>query len=474
MVSRTLSASLGRALKTASRRPRPLRAFATTVNIPTPITQTTTLSNGLTVATESHPHAQTATVGVWIDAGSRAETDKTNGTAHFLEHMAFKGTNRRSQHALELEVENLGAHLNAYTSREQTVYYAKSFRKDVPTAVDIVSDILQNSKLDNAAVERERDVILREQQEVDKQLEEVVFDHLHAVAFQGQPLGRTILGPKANILSINRGDLANYIKTNYTADRMVLVGAGGVDHDELVKLAEKHFSSLPVSSNPIPLGRLAHPRSTFVGSEVRIRDDEIPCAHVAIAVEGVGWSSPDYFPMLVMQSIMGNWDRSLGAAPLLSSRLSHIISSNNLANSFMSFSTSYSDTGLWGIYLVSENVMNLDDMAHFTLKEWTRMSVAPTDVEVERAKSQLKAGLLLGLDGTTAIAEDIGRQLVTTGRRMSPKQIENAVDAVTTEEIKRVAQKYLWDKDIAIAALGPIEGLLDYNRLRADMSSMLY
>lgn len=475
MVSRTVSVSLGRVVRSATRKPhRPLRSFATAVHIPTPITQTTTLPNGLTVATESHPHAQTATVGVWIDAGSRAETDKTNGTAHFLEHMAFKGTNRRSQHALELEVEDLGAHLNAYTSREQTVYYAKSFRKDVPTSVDIISDILQGSRLDSAAVERERDVILREQQEVDKQLEEVVFDHLHAVAFQGQPLGRTILGPKANILSIKRDDLANYIKTNYTADRMVLVGAGGVEHDELVKLAEKHFSSLPVSPNPIPLGRLAHARSSFVGSEVRIRDDEIPCAHIALAVEGVGWSSPDYFPMLVMQSIMGNWDRSLGAAPLLSSRLSHIISSNNLANSFMSFSTSYSDTGLWGIYLVSENLMNLDDLAHFTLKEWARMSMSPTNVEVERAKSQLKAGLLLSLDGTTAIAEDIGRQLVTTGRRMTPKQIENAVDAVSVEEIKRVAQKYLWDKDIAIAALGPIEGLLDYNRIRSDMSSMIY
>lgn len=471
MISRTVSASLGRVIRS---NPRALRSFATEVNIPAPITELSTLSNGLTVATEAQTHAQTATVGVWIDAGSRAETDATNGTAHFLEHMAFKGTGRRSQRALELEVENLGAHLNAYTSREQTVYYAKSFRKDVPKAVDIISDILQHSKLDAGAIERERDVILREQQEVDKQLEEVVFDHLHSVAFQAQPLGRTILGPKANILSIKRDDLSSYIKTNYTADRMVLVGSGGVDHQELVKLAEKHFSSLPVSPNPIPFGRLAHPKTSFVGSEVRIRDDDLPTAHIAIAAEGVGWSSPDYFPMMVMQAIFGNWDRSLGASPLLSSRLSHIISSNNLANSFMSFSTSYSDTGLWGIYLVSENLMNLDDLAHFTLKEWSRMSIAPTDVEVARAKSQLKAGLLLGLDGTTAIAEDIGRQLVTSGRRFTPKQIENAVDAVTTDEIRRVAQKYLWDKDIAIAALGSIEGLLDYNRIRSDMSSMMY
>ncbi|KAK0487204.1 Metalloenzyme, LuxS/M16 peptidase-like protein [Armillaria novae-zelandiae] len=464
---------LSRFVRSAIRAPRPYRAFATVHNVG-PQTEITTLSNGLTVATESQPHAQTATVGVWIDAGSRAETDKTNGTAHFLEHMAFKGTGRRTQHSLEVEVENIGAHLNAYTSREQTVYYAKSFSKDVPVAMDIISDILQNSKLENSAIERERGVILREQEEVDKQLEEVVFDHLHSVAFQGQSLGRTILGPKGNILSINRDDLSSYIKTNYTADRMVLVGTGGIEHEALVKLAEKHFASLPVSANPIPLGRLSHPKPTFVGSEVRARDDTIPTANIAIAVEGVGWSSPDYFPMMVMQSIFGNWDRSLGASNLLSSRLSHLLSSNNLANSFLSFSTSYSDTGLWGIYLVSENLMNLDDLLHNTLKEWTRMSISPEEVEVERAKSQLKAGLLLSLDGTTAVAEDIGRQLVTSGRRMSPQQIENAVDAVSVADIKRVAQKYLWDKDFALAALGSIEGLFDYNRIRSDMSSMIY
>lgn len=231
---------------------------------------------------------------------------------------------------------------------------------------------------------------------------------------------------------------------------MVLVGTGGVEHSELVSLAEKHFASLPVSSSPLPLGRsLPSTQTKFVGSEVRLRDDTMNTANIAIAVEGVGWRSPDYFPMLVLQSIFGNWDRSLGASPLLSSRLSHIISSNNLANSYLSFSTSYSDTGLWGIYLVTENLSNIDDLVHFTLKEWTRMSTAPTITEVERAKNQLKASLLLSLDGSTAIAEDIGRQLVTTGRRYTPKQIESAVSSVTVEEIQRVAQKYLWDKDVS-------------------------
>jgi processing peptidase subunit beta len=414
-------------------------------------------------------HAQTATVGVWIDAGSRAETDTNNGTAHFLEHMAFKGTGRRSQHALELEVENLGAHLNAYTSREQTVYYAKSFRKDVPQAVDIISDILQNSKLESGAIERERDVIVREQQEVDKQYEEVVFDHLHAVAYQGtshippystdfirphrrtgQALGRTILGPKKNILSIKRDDLASYIKTTIPPiawSSLAPVGSTMANSSRLPKSRSAHSPSPRAQSHSA-----ARPtrKPDFVGSEVRVRDDDIPTAHIAVAVEGVSWSSPDYYPMLVMQSIFGNWDRALGSASLLSSHLSDTIAKHNLANSYMSFSTSYSDTGLWGIYLVTENLANLDDLLHFTLREWTRMSIAPTTGEVERAKSQLKASLLLGLDGTTAIAEDIGRQLVTSGQRVSPRQIENAIDAVTPEEIKRVAQKYLWDKDVRV------------------------
>ena len=153
---------------------------------------------------------------------------------------------------------------------------------------------------------------------------------------------------------MSRDHLSDFITKNYTADRMCLVGAGSVKHDALVKLAEQYFASLPVSSNPIPLGGQSRPPTMFSGAEVRIRDDTMPTINFAIAVEGVGWRSPDYWPMLVMSSIFGNWDRGLGASPLLSSKLSHIISSNNLANSYMSFSTSYSDTGLWGIYMVSE------------------------------------------------------------------------------------------------------------------------
>ena len=172
-----------------------------------------------------------------------------------------------------------------------------------------------------------------------------MFDHLHATAFQHQPLGRTILGPRENIRDITRTELTNYIKNNYTADRMVLVGAGGIPHEQLVDLAEKHFGGLPTTSvqNSAYLQSKAKP--TFIGSEVRVRDDNIPAAHIALAVEGVSWNDDDYFTALVTQAIVGNYDKAMGSAPHQGSKLAGFVHQNDLANSFMSFSTSYSDTG---------------------------------------------------------------------------------------------------------------------------------
>lgn len=343
--------------------------------------------------------------------------------------------------------------------RENTVYYAKSFRDDVGKSVEILSDILQNSKLEESAIEREREVIIREQEEVNKQLEEVVFDHLHATAFQGQALGRTILGPRENILSIGRADLQKYIAENYRADRMVLAGAGGVPHEQLVELAEKHFAGLKPSSTPLTIGSSRGPKPDFVGSEVRMRDDTIPLAHIAIAVEGVSWKDPDYFTALVAQAIIGNFDRAMGNAPHLGSKLATLLHKHSLANAFMSFSTSYSDTGLWGAYMVTDNLTNIDDLVHFTLREWNRLAQTVTESEVERAKAQLKASLLLSLDGTTAVAEDIGRQIVTTGRRMNPSEIERVVGAITDKDVIAFAQRCIWDQDVAVSALGSIEGV---------------
>jgi processing peptidase subunit beta len=237
-----------------------------------PTTEITTLPSGLRVASETVPGSETATVGVWIDAGSRYETPHNNGAAHFLEHMAFKGTSRRTQYRLEIEIENMGGHLNAYTSREQTVYFAKVFGGDVGRAVDILADILLNSRLDPGSISRERDVILREMKEVNRHEEELVLDHLHATAFDGSGLGRTILGPEENILRLSRYDLREYIDTHYLAPSMVVAGAGRIDHGELCDLADRYFGGLrtELDEEQRRSGRaVCLDEGKFVGGDVR-------------------------------------------------------------------------------------------------------------------------------------------------------------------------------------------------------------
>ena len=235
-----------------------------------PTTDVTTLSNGLRVGSETTVGAETATVGVWIDSGSRYETAANNGAAHFLEHMAFKGTAKRTKQQLEEQIENMGGHLNAYTSREQTAYFAKVFKHDVPTAMEIISDILLNSTLSPEAISTEREVILREMQEVNKNQEELVLDHLHATAFQGTSLGRTILGSEENIRSLTRDQLVDYIQTQYTAPRMVVAGAGAIDHNQLCDLADQHFGSLPTTpSSSGSAVDVAMEPAVFTGSDYR-------------------------------------------------------------------------------------------------------------------------------------------------------------------------------------------------------------
>lgn len=443
----------------------------TLVNVPE--TVVTTLDNGLRVATEDSGNP-TCTVGVWIDAGSRYETEKNNGVAHFLEHMAFKGTSKRSQIDLELEVENMGAHLNAYTSREQTVYYAKCLSKDMPKAVEILADILQNSKFGEAEIERERGVILREMQEVETNLQEVVFDHLHSVAYQGTSLGLTILGPTENIKSIQRQDLIDYISLHYKAPRIVLAGAGGVKHDELVKLAQQHFGSVKTDYDAkVPPVELP---CRFTGSEVRVRDDDMPYAHVAIAVESCGWADPDNIPLMVANTLIGNWDRSHGGGTNVSSRLAAECASDpdNPCHSFQSFNTCYKDTGLWGIYFVSEGREEMDFFVQAIQREWMRICMSATEGEVTRAKNLLKTNMLLQLDGSTPICEDIGRQMLCYGRRIPLPELEARIDAVSAQTVRDACTKYLYDRCPAVAGVGPVEALTDYSQLRSNMYRIRY
>lgn len=429
-----------------------------------PETKISRLSNGLRIATEDSG-LPTCTVGLWIDAGSRHETEINNGVAHFLEHMAFKGTSKRSQTDLELEVENMGAHLNACTSREQTIFQAKCLTKDVERAVDILSDIVQSSKYGESEIEVERGVILREMQEIEMNLQELVFDHLHAAAFQNTPLGRTILGPIENIKSISRKDLVEFKSNHYVASNMVFAGAGGIKHEELVHLAEKYFGNLNSHGSDTHINMSP---CKFTGCESRLCDESMPLVHVALTVEGCGWMNPESIPLLIANILIGNWDRSHGSGGNLYSKLAHEVGSRNLSHSFLSFNTCYKDTGLWGIYLVSDG-KTLNDMIACVQEEWKRLCTSVTEEEVRRAKNLLLTNSLLLLDGSTPIFEDIGRQMLNYGRRIPLPEMEARIEMINANVVQEVCTNYLKNRPPTIAAIGPCSSMLDYNHLCKGM-----
>lgn len=404
----------------------------------------------------------TASIGVWVDSGSVYENQKNNGVAHFLEHMIFKGTDKRpNQHFIETEVENMGGSLNAFTSREHSAYYMKVLKDNIPNAVDILSDILQNSKFEPKLIDEERGTILSEMEHVQSKEAEVVFDQLHAAAFQGSSLGRTILGPVENIKSINRDDIQSFIKQNYTGQRMVVAAAGAIDHDTLVKQVEEKFKSIQAGGQS-PREAIANP---FVGSELRVRDDSLPLVHFAVAVRGLPWSHPDFFTLELIQTMIGSWDVSLAAGKNLSSQLAEVVATEQLAESYSTFFSCYQDTGLFGNFGVARPE-KVDDLVCEMMKEWQRIATSATKTEVERNKQKLITTSLIQYDGTSKICEGIGRQMLTLGRRISPQELYLRISEITVDDVRRVASTLLTDVSPAVTAVGPTSNFQDYSFTR--------
>ncbi|KAL4605018.1 cytochrome b-c1 complex subunit 1, mitochondrial-like [Arapaima gigas] len=430
-----------------------------------PETRVTTLDNGLRVASEETGQA-TCTVGLWISCGSRYESERTNGASFFLEHMAFKGTRKYPQSALEQEVESMGAHLSAYTSRERTAFYMKTLAKDLPKAVELLSEVVQNNVLSDSDLERQRGVLLRELEEMEGNQQEVCLDLLHTTAYQGTPLGQSVMGPSHNARTLTRQDLVDFISTHYKAPRMVIAAAGGVYHEELVSLATKHFGR--VSSDFEGGAAPVLTPCRFTGSEIRMRDDALPQAHIAIAVEGASVNSPDLIPLMVGNAIIGSCDITCGGEKNLSSRMARTAMTEKLCHSYQAFHTTYSDTGLLGVYFVTDK-HHIDDMMLLTLNSWMNLCTTVTDSDVERAKNALKTSFVGQLDGTTLVCEDIGRHVLDYGRRIPLAEWNAKIDMVTPKMVQNVCSKYIYDKCPAVVGVGPIEQLPDYNRVRSGM-----
>jgi len=442
-----------------------------------PPTKVTTLSNGMRVATQASPGGSVC-VGVFIKSGSRYETAESNGSAHFLEHMFFKGSANTSQSQLEKKVEQMGCRLNAYTSREQTVYYANVLKEDVNESLKTLSEMLLSSTFDNGAIEREKRTILQEMEEVEKVEEEVVFDNLHYTAYQTSPLGRTILGTEDNIKGMTRDLIVNYIQANYVASRMVVVAAGPVDHDDFANMVDKAFAQCPtIPSGPSVITDIAP--AYFTGSDIRVRDDDAPLAHIATAWETVELTHADSPATMVMQAMLGSFDSSFPSAVNSGSRMVSVLAGYNdrqypLVQSAMTFNTQYSDTGLFGVYYVTD-LANIKEAQWAVMREFQELAHNASDESVEIAKAQLKATIVGQLDASLSqVTEDIGRQLLNYGRRMHIAEMMARIDAVDAPTVRRVATNLFNDKCLAMSAKGNTSNIPDYNWLRRHTWSLRY
>lgn len=421
-----------------------------------PETRITTLPNGLRVATESNLAAKSAAVGIWVDAGSRFDPEDKSGVAHFLEQLVLKAENE--------EVENIGAQLDGFTTRDITWYSALVSGQNVGKGVEVLGQILQNPDFSEGKIDKVRNAILKERDQISAEGDLVIFDQLHATAFQYTPLGRPIVGPVNDMKLISKADIQEYFSSHYAAHRMVISASGAVKHEDVVEQVKKAFTKL--SANPTTTSQLvASDPANFTGSEVRIIDDDLPLAQFAVAFEGASVTDPDSVTLMVMQTMLGSWSKKDGAGKHVGSQLVQMVAINEIAQSFRTFSLNYKDTGLFGVYAVAKPDC-LDDLAYAIMHEVSKLSYRVTEDDVIRARNQLKSSLIRRCYGINGVAEDIGQQLLTYGRRIPFAELFARIDAVDARAVKHAADRFLFDKDIAIAAMGPIKGLPDYNWFR--------
>ncbi|MEM1389240.1 MAG: pitrilysin family protein [Pseudomonadota bacterium] len=409
-----------------------------------------TLPNGFRIVTELMPSMKSASLGVWIMAGGRHERIEQNGIAHFLEHMAFKGTQRRSALQIAEEIEDVGGYINAYTSREMTAYYARVLEDDVPLALDVIADIVLNPVFDALEIEVERGVILQEIGQVLDTPDDVIFDWLQEVAYPEQPLGRTILGPSERVRAFERGDLVDFVGEHYGPEKMILAAAGKVDHDAIVRAAEALFGGM-ARTQPDHLDQ-----ARFAGGE-RIEVHGLEQVHFALAFETPGYRDRDIYTAQIYSTALGGG---------MSSRLfQEIREKRGLCYTIFAQTGAYADTGMTTIY-AGTAADQIGDLAALTVDEMKRVADDITETEVARARAQMKAGLLMGLESPSARAERLARLLAIWDRVPSLDEVVGRIDAVSRADVARFAEATIAQAPAALTMYGPVERAPSLSRLR--------
>ena len=404
----------------------------------------TTLDNGMRVISETMPRVETASFGVWVDVGTRHEPAAVNGVAHLLEHMAFKGTAKRSARAIAEEIEAVGGSLNAYTSRDQTAYYARILAADLPLAAELIADILQHSTFDEGELEKERHVVLQEIGQVNDTPDDLVFDLFQEAAYPDQPMGRSILGPEEVVAAMPRRALVDYISGHYAPARCVVAASGKVEHGRLVDLTRDLFGAMPGA------GPAAPEPARYRGGAVLEPREDLEQVHLCVGVEAFSYTDPDFFALQVLATALGGG---------MSSRLFQEARENRgLCYTVSTFSSSFADSGLLGVY-AGTAAADVPELAKVIEAETMALIERPEAAEIGRARAQLKANLFMSLESCYAVCEELARQLICLDRRVPTEEIVAKLDAVDVEAIRRVGRRLVTGSAPTIAAIGPLKAL---------------
>lgn len=402
----------------------------------------TTLGNGMRVATDSMKNVETVTLGTWVGIGARDEAPEVNGISHLLEHMVFKGTERRTARQIAEEIEAVGGHLNAYTSRENTAYYAKVLKDDIGLAVDLVSDIVMHATMDPTELEREKSVICQEIHQAHDTPDDIVFDLFQEAAYPEQAIGRPVLGTEEIIRSLSRGDVDGYRQQSYTAPHSLFCAAGNIDHDHLVDLIANTFDTLPTRNGN---GREV---AKYAGGDIRLERD-LEQVHIVLGLEGIGYKDDDFYAASVLSTLFGGG---------MSSRLfQEVREERGLAYSIYSFLSCYEDSGIFGIY-AGTGEEHLGDLIPLLADESRKVIDSLDPEETDRARAQLKASILMARESTSARTEQMARHLMLFGRPLDPKEIVSKIEAVDDEAVRAVARR-IFKGTPSVAAIGPVQGL---------------
>lgn len=386
----------------------------------------TTLSNGLRVITAERTQIETVSLGIWVNTGAAAESEHDNGISHFIEHMVFKGTKKRNSLQISEDIENVGGATNAYTSRHFTCFYAKMLKDDLELATDVICDFIIAPTFDANEMKKEKDVVIQEiKQSVDAP-DDLVFDYFQEAAFPNQASGRTILGSAKHVRSFTKKRMLDYMHAHYTADNMVAVAVGKVNHDDFVKMIEHRMAKLPTH------GVFTEDKQIYVGSG-RIECKDIEQTHLVLGFKGASYMDADYYNYSVLSTIFGGG---------MSSRLfQEIREKRGLVYTINSFNQALKNAGVFGIY-AGTTPKELDELLPVVVTEIKKlMNEKVSDTELKRAKTQIKASLLMSLESSSTTAEIIARQMLLFKRVIPTAEIVERIEAISAEDLQNLAQK---------------------------------